>query len=103
MKSSFLECINGINERACFPSSWIVRKHVLEENLCSNEYALTTVISCSISWKLDVGKQFYGYVLKYGLVFHLLSLLADIWIEYSKASLLFVNETDGRRTKAEAL
>ncbi|KAM7465043.1 hypothetical protein LguiB_012605 [Lonicera macranthoides] len=48
MKHSFFECINGriVLQGACFPSSRTVQEHVLDENLCSNEYALATVISC---------------------------------------------------------
>ncbi|CAK9139719.1 unnamed protein product [Ilex paraguariensis] len=41
------------------------------DNLCPNEYILTTVLSsCSDSGLLKEGKQCHGYVLKSGLVFH---------------------------------
>ena len=41
------------------------------DNICPNEFILTTVISsCSNSGRVQEGKQCHGYVLKSGLVFH---------------------------------
>ncbi|XP_015879393.3 pentatricopeptide repeat-containing protein At5g39680 [Ziziphus jujuba] len=49
----------------------LFKSMVVVDNICPNEYILTTVLSsCSDSGRVEEGKQCHGFVLKSGMVFH---------------------------------